>query len=78
MRCRFGLSVSTNFATDFRSCTSVLLEGSEWGLMISNAFFFVFRTQKGVIVPGVPCGDRGNRDLESLRDRSHKSFAKKA
>ena len=32
----------------------------------------------GVNVPGVPCGDRGNWDYESLRDRSHACFAKKA
>ena len=31
-------------------------------LITCNAFFVVFRTQKGVIVPGVPCGDRGNWD----------------
>ena len=29
-------------------------------------------------MPGVPCGDRGNWDYESLRDRSHACFAKKA
>ena len=29
-------------------------------------------------MPGVPCGDRGNWDRESLRDRSHVCFAKKA
>ena len=30
----------------------------------------------GVIVPGVPCRDRGNWDLESLRDRSHACLGK--
>ena len=29
-------------------------------------------------MPGVPCRDRGNWDKESLRDRSHACFAKKA
>ena len=29
-------------------------------------------------MPGVPCGDRGNWDYESLRDRSHAYFAKKS
>ena len=29
-------------------------------------------------MPGVPCRDRENWDKESLRDRSHACFAKKA
>ena len=29
-------------------------------------------------MPGVPCGDRRNWDYESLHDRSHACFAKKA
>ena len=34
--------------------------------------------KREVIVPGVPCGDRGNWDQASLRDESHACFAKKA
>ena len=35
-------------------------------------------TQKGVTVPGFPSGDRGSWEKESLPDRSHACFAKKA
>ena len=34
--------------------------------------------KREVTVPGVPCGDRGIWDYESLRDRSNACFAKKA
>ena len=47
-------------------------EGTKYPL----GFFVVFHTQMGVIVPGVPCRDRGNWDLESLRDRSHACLGK--
>ena len=39
-------------------------------------FFFVFRTQRGVYVPGVLSGDRGNYEKESLRYRSHACLKK--
>ena len=29
-------------------------------------------------MPGVPCGDRGNWDEESLRDRSHACFCEES
>ena len=29
-------------------------------LLICNVFILVFRTQKGVIVPGIPSGDQGH------------------
>ena len=40
--------------------TTVVFVNPSLNHIIYNAFFVVFRTQKGVIVPGVPCGDREN------------------
>ena len=34
--------------------------------------------KRGVIVPGIPSGDCGNWEYESLYDWSHACFAKKA
>ena len=46
--------------------------------LLCKPFFFLLGTQKGVGVTGVSRGDRRNWELESLRDRNHAYFAKKA
>ena len=55
------------------------MSSQHWVDLVPNALKCMSRPiLRGVIVPGVPSGDRGNWEKESLRDRSHACFAKKA
>ena len=63
----FMPNITTNHAITYTNNTEALVislacVNNVTRLTICNSFFVVFRTQMGVIVLGVPGGDRGSSD----------------